>query len=280
MADQGREEAFFREQKEQQRRTEEAKLKAMDPEARERYLAQMEAERAHDENKSRHLKKTQTVFGAGAKQNLMMGGRGGRGGRAGRGRGGAGGRASTLTPAQSAPQSSAEATDRRGSSPPFLSNDKGATPAAASGAAAPSGAHIPASPSVSSSAAATPNGLSEGMAGLSMASKKAGDLVPLPPNWREITDDASSRVYYWNCCTGQTKWHRPHPQTLPEGWQEVKDPSSGRTYYWNVNSGERAWHEPSALPPHWEERYDNGLDQKCYYWNTETGMSSWDKPTQ
>ena len=37
----------------------------------------------------------------------------------------------------------------------------------------------------------------------------------LPPNWREVKDGATGRVYYWDTDTGVTTWERPAPRTPP-----------------------------------------------------------------
>ena len=77
----------------QKQQAEEKKLAAMNDEQRAKYLAEKEAEKAHDEAKRKATLKRNAAFGGAARKLAGGGGRGGRGGggRGGAGRGGVGG---------------------------------------------------------------------------------------------------------------------------------------------------------------------------------------------
>ena len=95
----------------------------------------------------------------------------------------------------------------------------------------------------------------------------------LPPNWREVKDKASGKVYYYNSKTKKTSWKKPAPEAgaepaaaaaaspktpkkkkkkevapagpLPPNWKEVKDPGSGKTYFYNQVTKKTSWKKKS-----------------------------------
>jgi hypothetical protein len=82
--------------------------------------------------------------------------------------------------------------------------------------------------------------------GKSSVSSGSVTTNPLPPDWKEVTDAASGKTYFWNTRTNQTSWTRPAPmsskelapsptpgptQVLPDGWSEHIHPATKQRYY-------------------------------------------------
>jgi len=130
----------------------------------------------------------------------------------------------------------------------------------------------------------------------------------LPPDWAEVKDPKSGKVYYYNKKTKKTSWTPPEPEpepepaaaepepqpepepaadALPPGWTEAVDPRSGKTYYYNKATKETSWKKPTAaaaappaadeLPAGWAECVDPNSG-KTYYYNKATKQTSWKRP--
>jgi len=140
----------------------------------------------------------------------------------------------------------------------------------------------------------------------------------LPPDWAEVKDPKSGKVYYYNKKTKKTSWTAPEPEpeatptpeptpapaaapapaaeadpdALPPGWTEHVDPRSGKTYYYNKSTKETSWKKPtasSAAPaapaaPAGDElppgwaECTDPSSGKVYYYNKSTKETSWKRP--
>jgi len=140
----------------------------------------------------------------------------------------------------------------------------------------------------------------------------------LPPDWAEVKDPKSGKVYYYNKKTKKTSWTAPEPEpepepvpaavpepepepepepvpepepeppadALPPGWTEHVDPRSGKTYYYNKSTKETSWKKPSAAPaPPPSDELPPGWAEcvdpnsgKTYYYNKTTKETSWKRP--
>ena len=258
----------------QKQQAEEKKLAAMNDEQRAKYLAEKEAEKAHDEAKRKATLKRNAAFGGAARKLAGGGGRGGRGGggRGGAGRGGGGGRAGGVESSKAEVKPNPKPKPKP--KPPESETPKTTKPATGA----------PTTPETASSgdssSVSTPMIFASSPNDSTISTRKEDaevdedddDSTPLPPNWELVPGDP---YFYWNKLAVESRWTRPVAQPLEPGWKSSED-DAGRTYYYNEKTRETSWKEPKAAPGDWEERTVEG---RKVFWNKATNESRWDLPS-
>jgi len=120
--------------------------------------------------------------------------------------------------------------------------------------------------------------------------------APLPPQWSEQVDEASSRVYFFNRSTGESLWMHPQETIFKEIIEEVRawrredsiDVIFARADEHLRAASRRAvealeqWSSYDAPqgPEDSPEFSSGGEGAQCFYFNATTGDSSWADPRQ
>ena len=132
----------------------------------------------------------------------------------------------------------------------------------------------------------------------------------LPDGWTLLKNPETGETFYFNTKTSKTQKEFPeelceaqcdmqeqsvpqqdtsrgeisHSQqkqgtkALPPHWEERFDQQTGCVYYANTLTKKTQWEFPKALPPHWEERFDQKTG-RVYYANTLTKKTQCEFPT-
>ncbi|KAH7476915.1 Rho GTPase-activating protein 27 [Phytophthora ramorum] len=141
------------------------------------------------------------------------------------------------------------------------------------------------------------------------------DAAEVQPHWERYVDSTTSKSFYYNPATNETRWaapadpdyagiisHPPHTTATadvptsgqPKEWQEFLDEASGQMFYYNTKTGESSWEPPAdgsaevvALPQSeataesaasaWV-MYIDPASQAPYYVNVKTLVTSWERP--
>ncbi|PNH01707.1 Zygote-specific protein 3 [Tetrabaena socialis] len=61
--------------------------------------------------------------------------------------------------------------------------------------------------------------------------------------WRELTDEATGKTYWFNIESGESVWEMPSDMA----WVQVKDEESGQHYYFNRITSDSTWDAPNHL---------------------------------
>ena len=91
----------------------------------------------------------------------------------------------------------------------------------------------------------------DGLAAPSDATTAAGSAgateVVCPPGWRQATDAATGRVYFYSTTLGRRQWAVPEGATapLPAGWEARVDARTGRCYYAHRATKRTQWQRPT-----------------------------------
>lgn len=129
--------------------------------------------------------------------------------------------------------------------------------------------------------------------GLVMVAAQAMYQSPLPPNWSEHVDEASSRIYFFNKLAGESAWSHPQDGLFRELISEVSSWDAGESIESvvmrndthlrsaHVRAAEciNQWSGPYAVNQAPEEEREHGETMRFYY-NSVTAESCWADPRQ